>query len=42
MVLDVFDSNAWHFMTQVISKVGDNGYIDIIIPKFGKFTSKYI
>jgi hypothetical protein len=38
MVLDVFDSNAWHFMTQVISKIGDNGYIDIIIPKFGKFT----
>jgi len=38
MVLDVFDSNAWHFMTQVISKVGDNGYRDILIPEFGKFT----
>ena len=38
MVLDVFENNAWHFMTQVISLIGDNGYIDILIPKFGKFT----
>ena len=38
MVLNVFDNNAWHFLTQVISTIGDNGYIDIIIPEFGKFT----
>ena len=38
MVLDVFDNNAWYFVTQVISKIGDNGYIDIIVPQFGKFT----
>ena len=38
MVLNVFDNNAWHFLTQVVSTIGDNGYIDIIIPEFGKFT----
>ena len=38
MVLDMFDNNSWYFTTQLMSKIGDNGYIDVFMPTVSKFS----